>query len=316
MTVNTQPHSGLALCEEYFNEFGQPLLDQHFVKERDRIAAGLVGMGSDCLGFDDELSRDHDWGPGFCLWLNVEDYNSIGRRLQISYDNLPKSYRGFQRTTSNWGRGRMGVQEIGRFYRSFIGLSQPPQKAMEWLVIPQSNLAACTSGEVFVDPIGEFTSIRNHLLAYYPPDVRLKKIAAHCMSAGQSGQYNYQRCLQRNDSYGAVYALGRFCEDVFGLLFLLNHRFMPYYKWHVRAAETLPRLGRPLAKQLTELCSAQKPERKLHLIQEICKQLCDEFVTQGLSNASEPILIDHGPEIFKQIKEPALQQLDIWYGGG
>ncbi len=39
-----------------------------------RIAVGLVGKGSDCFGFDDVLSQDHDFGTALC---DVGDEESI-----------------------------------------------------------------------------------------------------------------------------------------------------------------------------------------------------------------------------------------------
>jgi hypothetical protein len=69
---------GLEIAEKYFWKYGAPLIDQKFNQYKGRIAAGLVGDGSDCYGFDDEISQDHDWGPGFCLWLNKTDYAAIG----------------------------------------------------------------------------------------------------------------------------------------------------------------------------------------------------------------------------------------------
>jgi hypothetical protein len=61
-------------------------LDELHAFYRDRIAAGLVREGSECFGFDDELSRDHDRGPGFCLWLTADDYIEVGTELQRSYE--------------------------------------------------------------------------------------------------------------------------------------------------------------------------------------------------------------------------------------
>ncbi|MFC2025291.1 hypothetical protein ACFLTG_02645, partial [Chloroflexota bacterium] len=80
---------GLELCESYFFEVGTPLIAEKFPAHKDKIAAGLVGDGSECFGFDDELSRDHDWGPSFCLWLTPQDYATIGMSLQVEYDKLP-----------------------------------------------------------------------------------------------------------------------------------------------------------------------------------------------------------------------------------
>ena len=58
---------GLDLAERYFVAVGVPMIHRLFPDYEEKIAVGLVGMGSECFGFDDEISRDHDWGPTFCL---------------------------------------------------------------------------------------------------------------------------------------------------------------------------------------------------------------------------------------------------------
>jgi len=69
---------GLSLCEKYFNEVGLPVLEKECGGLIDRMAFGLVGDGSECYGFDDKISRDHDWGAGFCIWLW---FSSPSRRI-------------------------------------------------------------------------------------------------------------------------------------------------------------------------------------------------------------------------------------------
>ena len=73
---NRQFKNGLELCEAFYEEYGRPMILQKFPEYEKMIAAGLVGEGSECFGFDDQTSRDHDFGPGFCLWLTDPE---IGR---------------------------------------------------------------------------------------------------------------------------------------------------------------------------------------------------------------------------------------------
>ncbi len=113
--------SGLSLCRAYYEEYGRPMIRECFPEYADRIAAGLVGEGSDCFGYDDELSRDHDWGPGFCLWVTQETWDQIGEALQEAYEQLPKEYRGYVRTVSPQGKDRRGVQTINSFYSRLLG---------------------------------------------------------------------------------------------------------------------------------------------------------------------------------------------------
>jgi len=53
---------GLELSARFYREAVRPLLDARFPGLRH--AAARLGRGSDVLGFDTEMSMDHDWARG------------------------------------------------------------------------------------------------------------------------------------------------------------------------------------------------------------------------------------------------------------
>ena len=311
---------GLDLSEKYFQECGVSMIEARFPEYKDKIAAGLVGEGSECFGFDDEISRDHDWGPGFCLWLNRQDYEAIGQELQQELEKLPRDFAGIKaRETSDWGGGRIGVFEIGAFYRKFIGINHVPATFNEWRVIPEGNLAVCTNGKVFTDSLGEFSKFRNGLKAFYPEDVRLKKIASRCMTIAQSGQYNFMRSVKRKEYIAAQYAEAKFCGDIISLVFLLNKEYKPFYKWMHRAMKPLPVLGEIIYSLLLEIVTTPEDapgetlyEKKNRLIEEMCQHVIGEFHKEGLSDCRDGFLLAHGPIIQSKIKDASLRSVDVW----
>jgi hypothetical protein len=299
---------GLDLAENYFKVHGLPMIQEKFGDYLDRIAAGLAGPGSECFGYDDEISRDHDWGPGFCLWLTKEDYHQIGDALQKAYRNLPSEFAGFgPRKISPGEEGRVGVIEIKAFYQTYLGLDHPPQNLMEWLALPEQALAVCTNGKVFYDPSGIFTEWRNRLLLFYPEDIRIKKIASRCMTIGQSGQYNFTRSLQREDYFAVRYAEAQFCSDVLSLVFLLNKIYCPYYKWMHQAVKDLPILGMAINSKITEMIQLTDYNAKIREIENICTMLIETLTLEGLTDSTSDFLIEHAPIIQRKIKNPDLR---------
>jgi len=305
---------GLQLAEDYFNAYGMPIISEKFPDYKDRIAAGLIGDGSECLAFDDDISRDHDWGPGFCFWLTEKDYDEIGQALQREYDEMPGTYKGFERKTSDLGKGRVGVFEIGAFYKGFIGRPDAPKTLADWLRVPETYLAVCTSGKVFYDPLGEFTGIQQDLLRFYPEDVRLVRITARCMSAAQSGQYNFSRCIRRSEFFAAQYAETKFCADIMSIVCLFNRKYTPYYKWVHRGISGLPILGSCISRKITEIVNSNNHDEKQQLIEEISAVVIQELRTQGLSDSTSDFLLDHGPVIHDKITDAELRKRNVWIG--
>jgi len=303
---------GIELSEKYYHEYGERMIAAKFSQYQDCIAVGLVGDGSECYGFDDLISRDHDWGPGFCLWLKKDDYGKIRKALQQEYEKLPQSFEGFKRLTSQFGVGRVGVFEIGEFYEKFIGLPRAPETLDQWLYLPENYLAACTNGKVFFDPLGEFSRIRTEILNFYPADVRLAKIAARCMSSAQSGQYNYQRSIKRNEYYVAQYAETKFLSDILSLVFLLNRQYTPFYKWAHRAVRKLPLLGNFIYQKVDDLITTLQSDKKAAIIEEISVEVINSLRQEGLTDSESNFLLDHGPIIHSKIKDKNLIKRDIW----
>ena len=132
---NRKFKNGLELCQAFYEDFGIPMIHEKFPDYEQLIAVGLVGEGSECFGFDDEVSRDHDFGPGFCMWLTDTVYDEIGEKLQNAYEQLPTTYMGITRFSTAKASKRVGVFRIGDFYESLIGLRDIPTTQNQWLFL-------------------------------------------------------------------------------------------------------------------------------------------------------------------------------------
>jgi hypothetical protein len=229
--------------------------------------------------------------------------------------DLPKSFAGYgPRMISTWGFGRTGVFEISAFYATFTGLDHLPCGLEEWLYIPENSLAACTNGKVFYDPSGVFGRWREALLAFYPEDVRLKKIASRCMTLAQFGQYNFMRCIKRRELLSARYAETKFCADAISMVFLLNRSYTPFFKWMHRGLLGLPILGEPLYKGIEKMMKTQDPIEKGALIEQICCMIVSELKNQELSKSDSTFLLDHGLGVQSKIQDENLKIRNVWVG--
>ena len=301
---------GLELARQYWEEIALPAITVEFPELLEHAAFGLAGEGSECFGFDDDISRDHDWGPGFCIWMTDEDYEQYGREAEILYQKLPLVFQGFQRLHQiQQTVERTGVQTIRQFYGRLLGIDHAPQTELEWFFLPEQGLAAATNGTVFLDHPNAFSHFRTALLSHYPTDVRLKKLAAHCALAAQAGQYNYARCQKRNDPVSSILAVTQFIEHVQSIVFLLNKAYRPYYKWSQKAMNHLPILGSALQADLNAI--AKSPMNQIDRIETVSQKIITELRLQGLSNHPSDFLLHHGAYIQAQIQSPALRQLHL-----
>ena len=123
----TTAGSGLRLCRAYFEERVRPALEKEYPDILKKAAFGLFGYGSDCYGFDDVYSRDHDWGPGVCIWLRRSDHEKYSEELKKWYETLDKSFRGYERRNTPQGEGRIGVLCFEDFVEGIVGKIQGVQ---------------------------------------------------------------------------------------------------------------------------------------------------------------------------------------------
>ncbi|MFU0591768.1 DUF4037 domain-containing protein [Gardnerella leopoldii] len=338
--ANHNIKTGMQLAQSYWQTYGKPLLDQpKFAKYKNRIAAGLVGHGSECYGFDDEISRDHDFGPGFCLWLTDEDYAEIGADLQTAYDALPRKYAGFgsrnetPRAKSCEGSKRVGVFSISEFFENLTGFPTAPSQNEPhlWLSLSESTLAAATNGKIFADPLGEFSKARQSF-KLMPDDVRISLISRRLGMISQAGQYNFPRMIARKDASAAWLSINEFVRATASIVFLLNNPvtagYLPYYKWQFAA---LRKLSNRMASRLPEVCSKLESIMQLssaacfggdgfgeggkgaglaqkqvsQIIDSICEDIVRELQYEGLSDCDETFLEWQRPYVEAHINSRA-----------
>ena len=310
---------GLELSYAFYETYGFPMLREQFPHLLPRIAVGLMGSGSDCFGYDDAVSRDHDFEPGFCLFL--PDESVVDRKtafaLERAYAKLPREFMGVKRSTvSPVGGNRRGVIRYADFFMEKTGTADGVLTVGEWFSVPEQSLAEATNGRVFWDEAGELTVIRARL-SYLPEDVRRKKLAGHLLLMGQSGQYNYERCVVRGETAAAQLAVAEFVKSTLHAVFLLNKKYLPYYKWSFRALRDLPILSalyEPLESILSSGNRESEWEEKRVLIDCVCALVIDEVKKQGLSDFSGEAAEGHAEAVNRSVSDTRIRNLHLLYG--
>lgn len=304
---------GLEESEIFYERFGREMIASQFPEYESRIAVGLAGHGSECFGFDDEISRDHDFFPGFCLWLTDEDDAAIGVALSRAYAALPFPRSG-QSRHSALAESSRGVRRISDFYMRYTGSSGAPGEWRQWMALPSHALAEACNGKVFRDDLGMFTRERNIISSGMPEDVRLKKIAARAVEIAQSGQYNYMRCIKHGEAGAAQLAADEFVRSACEMIFLLNHSHAPYYKWVFRAMRNLEQLSR-LADALEFILSAEADAGlKSSVIEDTCAVIIAFLRSEGLSDSRSGYLEQHAFEVTERIENSEIRSMHIMEG--
>lgn len=244
---------GLELNHAFYWEAVRPILDAHYPGLPH--AAGLVGYGSDVLGYDTPTSRDHMWGPRLMLFLAPEGFESAKSAIyETLRQHLPVTFRGYSThfgrpdLTDNGTRVRAEVETgpvdpliyfhtVDSFLRDELGVgAEQPLRAVDWLSFQEMRLLTVTGGRVYHDGLGLEAARRR--FAYYPEPVWRAVLAAQWGLIGQEEAF-VGRTHAVGDELGSRVVAARLAERLMRLCFLMEKTYAPYSKWFGTAFKRL-----------------------------------------------------------------------------
>lgn len=305
---------GLDLSRRYFYDVAYPVFKREYPEILNIWAVGLVGEGSECFNLDDKISQDHDFGPGFCIWLSEKDKYEHKENVSNILNSLNKEYLGYKRIDTYGIDKRIGLFSIEEFYQKYTSFREFPISDLDFLKIPETFLATCTNGEVFIDNLGKFTQYRDYLKNFYPEDVLKKKLAAYLAIMGQSGQYNLERSIRRGDSSAIFFSKAEYIDSLFGVLFLLAREYMPYYKLKYRKLEQLNYYPKQLLDDIKHLQSTNNNKELLGLVEKISLYIRDILNLRHYTISKDTFLINQAIEIQKSINNSKIKSIHLMKG--
>lgn len=235
MTITRSPAfiPGLELSERFYRDVVSPLIcnELPYLKH----SAALIGPGSEVLGFDTEMSTDHDWGPRVLLFLDEDDCDVYAQAIHTLLSRrLPRHFLGFATDFEGDNgdgpiRYRVPVTTFRRFVAETLGFDIRREiEPADWLTFPQQKLRTITAGAVFRDDIG--LQVVRERFNWYPRDVWLYMLAAGWTRIGQE-DHLMGRAGYVGDEIGATIIASRLVRDLMQLCFLMERQYAPYPKW-------------------------------------------------------------------------------------
>jgi Domain of unknown function (DUF4037) len=232
--------SGSELSRRFYADVVAPLLAEAMPGLG--YAAGRLGSGSDVLGFDDAMSRDHDWGCRLTLLVDEPDRDAVPQITALLERRLPESYRGYPvRFPLTWDSAlthKVEVATVAGFTVSRLGVDPARElSVLDWLVLTGQGVLEVIAGPVFADRTSELAPVRT-MLRWYPPDIERYVLAAGWQRLTQEMPM-VGRTADSGDELGSRLLSARLAGDLMWLAFAVSRRWPPYPKWRGTAFQAL-----------------------------------------------------------------------------
>ena len=276
--------TGLEISTQFINEIILPVLQQELPSDYRRLAVAIIGTGSETMGLDDAISRDHHWGPRANVMYLRQDEARLAPRLQtILQTKLPKTWQQYEVHADLKSMISVCSSGVEAFFETFLGIDRLPERELDWLKLCEVDLLHVTAGQVVYDGPGELTRYRR-VLAYYPDNVWKKRVADWCAyAAHREGPYNVHRSSRRHDEITSTMYLGQAFKRIMELCFLLNKQYAPYTKWLNRLYRTLPKYSARIAPMLDEVMAEPVWRERVLKLCEVQYALAESIADLGLT---------------------------------
>ncbi len=274
---------GIELSRRLYAEVVRPVLDEACPGLP--YSAGLIGHGSEVLGFDTERSTDHDWGPRLLIFLADEQAGRADELREVVGGRLPETFLGFP-TVFPEGSHRVVVTGVGDWLRWRLGFD--PRQRLElgdWLAAPTQVLGEVTGGAIFHDGLGDLDRVRERL-AWYPDDVWRYVLACQWQRIGQEEAFP-GRAAQVGDDLGSAIIAARLARDVVRLCLLMERRYPPYSKWLGSAFARLP-IAATVGPPLTDALVARDWSERERWLNAAYVEVCRAHNALGLTEPLDP----------------------------
>jgi len=269
---------GLDIAKDFFFEWGLPFLHETFPEITGRIAAGRLS-GSDAIGADDEISRDHNWGPQFTLFLSAEDHAAYGGQISERMNAAaPADWHGYR--VDGAGDKHVIVTSVADWFDTQLGLARPPQTSSDWMSLleRESQLYFLRHGAIWIDELGRLSSWR-HTLHRWPKHPMTKRLADECFRTWHHGEYNFvSRMAIRRDPLSISICLGEFVSGVMRIILLANGDYTPYWKWLSFAFRAQPEASEYVP-SLERLVRSSDIDEQVGLVNAVSKKVHRKLVT-------------------------------------
>ncbi len=326
--------AGIDLSRRFYGEVVRPWLTGAFPGLSH--AAALIGPGSEVLGLDDAMSRDHDFGPRVQVFVSDADFSAHAATLvsgfasaapqvflsePVALSNRTKAAPG---QAGGLGDTRHGLEvwTVEARLRADLALApDEPQGNLAWLGLAEHRLLAFTAGAVFHDDDGRLTAARARL-ADQPRDVRLYKLACQWRRVAEEQAFVGRTGLTGDDLGSRVIA-ARLVRDAMRMAFLIEGRYTPYPKWFGAAFARLP-CAPALTPMLERALATADWKTREDALADAFLALARLHQARGLPGAFEPAIGPFhdrpfrvinadiiGEAIAEEIEDPALRTLPI-----